>query len=458
MKRVFVCIALLALMGLGGEAFASHVAMCAIQDAPAATLLLPYFEQDCDDPNGLTTLFSVNNASAASTVAHVTVWSNKSIPVFDFDIYLTGFDVQTVNMRDVLCNGNLPVTGRLPLPGANVGDFSNPNEDNPQPLDNFNPTCGAALGVPPAYQNPALGGAFLAHVRAWLTGQPSLLVSAPNNCASAPTDNLVGYLTIDDVHFCNLQFPSDAGYFGPNGTGTASNHNTLWGDWFLVDTGNDFAQGDTLVHVQAQDEFLGGPNSYTFYERYDPFGFNNREPLATNFGVRQIVGGLFTGGTDLFVWRDSTVDFTTSFPCGSGSLPPWEPLCSRQIVIFDEEENPVTVSGPPVSGVPEQDQPEPFPEETQRVTVGGPDFSIPAGFNFGWLYLNLNHCTSGSGPAGGVFNVNTVDPLSAQAWVSAVYSALGRFSVGLDAVQLDTACDPFTGGIGLFPSPGPLDD
>jgi hypothetical protein len=106
-------------------------------------------------------------------------------------------------------------------------------------------------------------------------------------------------------------------------------------------------------------------------------------------------------------------------------------------VIFDEEENPVTVAGPPVSGIPEQQSPEPFPEETQRVAVGGPSFPIPASHAFGWLYLNLNHDLN---------NVNTfaVDPLSAQAYVSAVYSALGRFSVGLDAFQLDSACDPNT--------------
>jgi hypothetical protein len=453
MKRLTICIALAALLGLGGQAFASHVSMCAIQDAPAATLLLPYFEVDCSDPNALTTLFSVNNASAASTVGHVTVWSNKSIPVFDFDIYLTGFDVQTINLRDVLCNGNLPVTGRSPI--SNVGNFSNPNEDNPNLLDNFDPTCGDTIGTPPAYQNPALNAAFLAHVQAWLTGNQS---PSTGTCASSPTDDLVGYITVDDVHFCNLEFPSDAGYFAPNGTGTASNHNTLWGDWFLVDTANNFAQGDTLVHVQAQDDFLGGPNSYTFYGRYTfGVGFaDNREPLATNFAVRHIVGGLFDGGTDLLVWRDSTTGSVAPFNCNSG--PAWEPLCTRQVVIFDEEENPVTVQGPPVSGVPEQDSPEAFPEETQRVSLGGPDFPIPAGFEFGWTYLNLNHCVEGSGPAGGVFNPFATDQLSAQAWVSATYSALGRFSIGLDAVQLDTACDPFTGSIGLNFLNGPLND
>lgn len=454
MKKVTICLALVALVALGGQAFASHVEMCAIQDAPAATLLLPYFEQDCDNPGGIATLFSVNNASAAATVAHVTVWSNKSVPVFDFDIYLTGYDVATINMRDVLCVGNLPVTGTGGV--SNVGDFSIASTD---PLDNFNATCGATggpnpPGSPPNYTNPALDPSFRAHVRAWLTGQASPLTG---NCASAPTDNLVGYLTIDDVHICNLEFPTDPGYFAAGGTGIASNHNQLWGDWFLVDTENNFAQGDTLVHVQAEDGFIGGPNEYTFYDRYVAgTGVDNREPLATNFATRHFTGEFapgFPGSTDLLVWRDSTSSAAAPFACGSG--PAWQPMCSRQIVIFDEEENPVTISGPPVSGVPEFDQPEPFPEETQRVTVGGPDFIIPAGFERGWLYLNLNHCLE---RPGALLNPFAVDPLSAQAWVTSLYSAFGRFSVGLDAVQLDTACDPFTGSIGGVLGPGPIDE
>ena len=35
-------------------------------DQPAATLLYPYFEVDLNDPQGQTTLISINNASAKS--------------------------------------------------------------------------------------------------------------------------------------------------------------------------------------------------------------------------------------------------------------------------------------------------------------------------------------------------------------------------------------------------------
>ena len=94
-KKVLLCFALMSAL-TAGSAVAE---ICTIDDVPAATLLLPYFEVDLNDSNGVTTLFSVNNASASAAVAHVTVWTDLSVPVLDFDIYLTGFDVQTMNMR-----------------------------------------------------------------------------------------------------------------------------------------------------------------------------------------------------------------------------------------------------------------------------------------------------------------------------------------------------------------------
>ena len=44
---------------------AAWAGSCSLDDRPGATLLLPYFEVDLDDPLGRTTLFSVNNAAAA---------------------------------------------------------------------------------------------------------------------------------------------------------------------------------------------------------------------------------------------------------------------------------------------------------------------------------------------------------------------------------------------------------
>src|SRR6185369_1389066 len=106
MKKLAVALALTSLVALGGQAFA---VICTVDDVPAATLLLPYFEVNLSDSNGQTTLFSINNASATAVLAHVVVWSDLSVPVLDFNVYLTGYDVQSINMRDILA-GALPQT------------------------------------------------------------------------------------------------------------------------------------------------------------------------------------------------------------------------------------------------------------------------------------------------------------------------------------------------------------
>src|SRR5439155_9825986 len=119
--KTAVCLALLGLLALGGQALAL---ICTIDDVPAATLLLPYFEvSPCSDPNGVTTLFSINNASATAVLAHVVVWSDLSVPVLDFNVYLTGYDVQTINLWDILHSGVMPRTASA---GQDPGDAISP--------------------------------------------------------------------------------------------------------------------------------------------------------------------------------------------------------------------------------------------------------------------------------------------------------------------------------------------
>jgi hypothetical protein len=47
--------------------------------------------------------------------------------------------------------------------------------------------------------------------------------------------------------------------------------------------------------------------------------------------------------------------------------------------------------------------------------------------------LNQTNATAGPNPP--------EDPLASQAWIEVVMDAQGRFSVGFDAVQLDSACN-----------------
>src|SRR5262245_38450437 len=114
MKKMTIGLALLSLVALCGPAVAE---VGTIDAVPAATLLLPYFECELDAnlvpaTGGVKTLFSINNASATAVLAHVTLWTDESIPTLDFDVYLTGYDVQTINVCDIF-NGNLPVTASV---------------------------------------------------------------------------------------------------------------------------------------------------------------------------------------------------------------------------------------------------------------------------------------------------------------------------------------------------------
>src|SRR5262245_32927753 len=108
MKRLVSIGALV--LAVVGWAVPGQAKIGAVDQVPGASLLLPYFEVDLDNANGVTTLLSINNASSTAILTHVVIWSDLSVPTLAFDIYLTGYDVQTINLRDIFVNGVLPRT------------------------------------------------------------------------------------------------------------------------------------------------------------------------------------------------------------------------------------------------------------------------------------------------------------------------------------------------------------
>jgi hypothetical protein len=436
MKRALLSLALI--LSLAGLAAPLAADICVIDDVPAATLLLPYFEVDLTNSQGINTLFAVDNASSTAVLAHVVVWSDLSVPVLDFNIYLTGYDVQTINLRDIFVNGILPRTASA---GQDPGDIISNHGTLSQDI-NF-ASCSGQL--PP----PTLPSTFIAHLQNSLTGQSSAVLG--NRCAGLSYGDRTarGYVTVDTVNNCTLRFPGDAGYFVAGGAGDVTNQNILWGDYFYIDPANQFAQGETLVHIEASatNPETATPGEYTFYGRYVSWtAADNREPLSTQFASRYVNGGTFTGGTDLITWRDSKVS-QGAFACGT--LPAWYPLGQEGLVIFDEEENPNVPTVIPISPQPPGDALTPFPAEAQRTGISGSDFPVP--FDFGWLYLDLNTTVAAAG------NNPPEDPGAAQAWVTTVMNAGGRFSVGYDAIQLDSACNAnhtVPGGSSVVVNPG----
>ena len=382
---------------------------CRIANQPAATLLVPYFEADLGDPQGVTTLVSINNASSRSVLARVVLWTDWGIPTLAFDLYLTGYDVQTVNLRD-LFTGVLPHTGPAISPNGplslDTGDF---------------PGCGSANGphVVPTQDLPALTGTDREALRAAHTGRPVGTAQEARCRGSArPGSSLaVGYVTIDTVSRCSpvtvgtaVSTPADPKYFAAGGTGLATNNNALWGDMIYVDRTAKRADSETLVHIVADADAFG-PGDYTFYGRYVGFdGRDDRVPLSSLYYARYVGGGGFFGDTDLLVWRDTRSPAVSGADCAKG--PSWSPLGENQVVAFDEQENPAELQGSNA-----------FPLATQSVRVGGPSLPIPT--PYGWMMLDLwQH-----------------DGTHAQGWVGLRMSAQGRYSIGHEALRADDLCN-----------------
>ncbi|MES1242294.1 MAG: hypothetical protein ABUT39_11800 [Acidobacteriota bacterium] len=409
MRKVCLCLAILGLLATGGQAFA---VIGTIDAVPAATLLVPYFEVDIANANGINTLFSINNASAAAVLAHVTVWTDQSVAALDFDVYLTGYDVQTISLRDIFVNGNVPITASA---GQDPKDTISPQGPVSQDI-NF----ASCTSLP--YPSLFVSAPFRAHLQAWFQGNPS---PATGNCAgSKQKDNILrGYITVDTVNACNLFFPAEWAFYDP----FVTDQNVLWGDVFYVNPAHNFAQGDTLVHIESCPTCFV-PGDHTFYGRYNGFTTADaREPLPTTMAARFVNGGTFNGGTDYLVWREANAT-SSGYSCTLNGPPSWYPLESTQIVCFDEEEQPVTSEECP-SGDPTCTQVVVIPNEANRVDV---ETDLLCPFDFGWTYLNLQHPDTAY-----------ADPY-AQMWLTATMDAEGRFSVGFSGIQLDNANAPIT--------------
>lgn len=373
---------------------------CRVAEQPAATLLIPYFEVDLDRADGPTTLFSINNASAKPALARVVLWTDWGVPTLAFDVYLTGYDVQSLNVRDLI-NGQLPQTGPAVSPLGAVSQASTPF-----------PGCDAAPAGP-------LTAADHAWLRAAHTGQA--LPGSTAQCASsgkAGKGIASGYITVDSVGRCTARglgktenTPAGAGYFAEDGTGIANDNNVLWGEYFYISPRDNASESNTAVHIVADADFFS-PGDYTFYGRYVNFDSrDHRAPLSSLYYTRYLDGGPFSGGTDLVVWRDDR-SATPGGPRTCGASPEWAPLGEFQLVVFDEDENPLEI---PHSNA--------FPLATQKVHVGST--AVPVGAHYGWLLLDLWHS----------------DSTHAQGWVGVRMSALGRFSVSHPGVRVDDLCN-----------------
>src|SRR5688572_15616326 len=221
MRKTFVW-ALMAILAVAGSAFAGVTGgivanatypggspattnnddSCDISVAPAATLLLPYFEV-AEDRAGETTLFTITNVSQYPQIAHVVLWTDYSYPVIDFNIYLTGFDVQSINLFDLIWREDQGViapasgpkevgTGTGPSTGTGTGDFDELEPGSGMLVGG----CSSLTGFIPEFYQTRMQTAFTEGFVAGVPGD-SDFPACDNVGGEHP--NAVGYATIDVV-------------------------------------------------------------------------------------------------------------------------------------------------------------------------------------------------------------------------------------------------------------------
>lgn len=451
---------------------------CDIGTAPAATLLLPYFAVNA---TSLNTIFTVINTSTIPQVAHVTVWTDWSFPVLDFNIYLTGYDVQAISLRDVILNGVIAPVAGATNGGGTTDNGSTTSGTGLSPVGalstlgnaNFTFTRGAATS-PCRNQVGNYGPTLAAAVASALTNGTYVIPGVVGSCTAAdqvgtaagtgthPAGTAIGYVTVDVAATCSLRLPTDAAYFRSE----ILFDNVLTGDFEIFDSSaaSNYAGGNPLVHIRAVPE--GGPANaaipaaavtnlpYTFYGRYIdgtvgvPITFDRRQPLPSTFAARYIQGG--TLSTSYRVWREGVTGGSNSpVPTSCLTASDNSALTIAEVVRFDEHENPsVYVGGGSVSPSTPAGVTLPETSNTPVTSTTFPNHTTVAGDVGGWMYLNLaltGAQAAALSPANtALYGAAVYNPRPSQNWVVVAMSgsgpSAGAYSVDFDAAWLGNGC------------------
>ncbi len=394
---IVVWIAGLLTASLGAPALAGPLGeSCRVGNRPAASLLLPYFEVDLAAADGTTTLVSIGNAAGEPILAHVVVWTDWGLPTLAFDLALGADQVQSLDLRAIFA-------GRFPVTGEGFGDLIDA------------PSC--TFPIPP----PPVDGDEL---RARHTGQPSPFSGLCYGSGRLGPTVATGYLTVDVVRDCSAgALPGDPGYFDFGGEGLATNDNVLYGELFLLASGDDLAQGIAAVSLVADAELFewseGDPLvPESFYDPWTDYdGSDNRAPLSSRHRARFLHGGGFDGTTDLLMWNAGVGGGAEARECGA------EPDLSQvrpklDFRLRDEAGEPLAS----VDLVP--------PAVAWRIPIGGEEIPVDPG-SFGTVDVDATLL-------GCLILIPCESPM--QSWVATLIGARGRFSVGLEATRLDDPC------------------
>jgi hypothetical protein len=289
MKR-FLTLALAGALVLGAGSVA-YANICAFDPVPAATLLFPFVAYNYElEGDGVNTLFAITNVSSEAQIAHVTLWTDYSVPVLDWNVLLTGYDVYTFDIRSILENGQIPPTftsvywqveGSVKSPTYDWDPVAGPWDDGDEegaldqgPVSNaqpgFTPAWGAGAGIAQPEDTSKFGSGGLGTCDPSDDAYPGLfdgLTIGPGvlgffqdllqgsqtandgyfGCSTDPdfkntfpfllnvdtwwdqrstADDTWAYVTVDIVRACNKSFPDDAAYWDDGQAGGRLAQNT----------------------------------------------------------------------------------------------------------------------------------------------------------------------------------------------------------------------------------------
>jgi hypothetical protein len=387
---------------------------CDISVMPAATLLLPYFEVNFRDFNGETTILTLTNVTSTAQIARVTLWTDRSYPVINFNVYLTGYDTQRLNLFDLIARGIIAPDSGTGTAISPQGPYSDPNSA----LDES--ACEQLPGQIPAVYIVRMQSAFT-------TGTvPALgpFAACPN--AGGVHANAVGYATIDVVKNCGFLWAVDPAYYQTD----LAFDNALMGDYAQVNATAGTEAANPMVHIRAIRKASNGKTEFnrTFYSRYQNGGTADaRQPLPSTFAARWTDND--GTQTNYKIWREGVTG--ANAPCAAYAAN--GAISVSEIVLFDEEEN--------IEGV----NPDATLPEASLVSIADPTlFPRGGGAEAGWMYLNLDN--------------GALDGVATQNWVVISNRGTNRAS-DLDALSLGNGCTPETassevsgGGVTIGPA------
>jgi hypothetical protein len=468
MKKVILIALVMALAG--GAAYANY---CARDYVPANTLLVPFVRVamqsgwTAPDPSGYTTLFAITNVSQEAQIVHISTYSILSEKFIDFDVILSGYDVITMNFRDIIA-GHLDL-----LPNGGEPDFTLEMQTRTTTGYSYTPFkfgpgytgvtsqdlgSGVSLRSQDRNEIPSIdtlcAGRFpysyypeILSTYAVTILQPPLAAWTHPGCApNAPrvdrTNDWLKNLTdaeawfyayADVVTACNNEFPTNDTYWTP--TLYMANRNVLIGDVIYLNQTANASESIPAVSV----EYAGGPpvNFYDFSTTdvagAPQVGFSALEPLATAFAFRYANDTVNGVSSKFILWKNFTETNFVDMEVND---------CVAYIYYaWDEDEFSVSPGGGgcPYSPCPTlQGETNETPFQTQAVPLTNTNWDLAGAY--GWL-LYIMPPAFAPLPAG--YPDVTVPWHWYMGYAGVVYS-YGNYTTMLDAATMaNTHCFPF---------------